>query len=139
MCFCQMNGNQLTFTLKKGWRGSITVDCVGQEKKRITVDWGIPGAPTLQLLSCQFGPRTVIEKQNPTEDGLDVVVDFFYSPDPCGAGSPATIPLVNGTQTNCTETPTTQNAVFHFETPVPGETVQVTIENEDDQQGEDLP
>ena len=64
-------------------------------------------------------------------------VQLFHSGSPCNSGEPAIIPLTNGMQTACEETATTQHAAFHYELPTPGETVQVTVDTNEKQEGEE--
>ena len=137
MCFCQMQGNTLSFTLKENWRGVITITCMGAQKKRIALNWGMPGSPIQQLDSCVFGPQVQVDHTNAADFPINALVKLFHSGSPCNSGEPAIIPLTNGTQVACEETATTQHAVFHYELPTPGETVQVTIDNEDKQEGEE--
>jgi len=137
MCFCQMQGNTLSFTLKENWRGVITITCSGEQKKRIGVDWGAPGSPIHQLDSCTFGSQVQVDYTNTGTFPISPVIQLFHSGSPCNSGEPAIIPLTNGTQTACEETATTQHAAFHYELPTPGETVQVTVDTNEKQEGEE--
>lgn len=137
MCFCQIQGNTLSFTLKESWRGVITITCVGAQRKRIAVDWGMPGSPIMDLDSCEFGSQIQVDHTNADEFPINTIVQLFHSGSPCDSGEPANIPLTNGTQTSCEETPTTQHAAFHYELPTPGETVQVVVDTNEKQEEEE--
>ncbi len=134
MCFCSMSGNTLSFVLKSEWRGRVTVQFNGTLKKRVTVDWGMPGQPLEELDFCTLGPHHTVSRRNPTPQGLNVTLQVFCAPDDCTSGMPTIDPVTNGSQVICNESGTTQSAVFLFEVPGSGETVQVEISNEEDQQ-----
>ncbi len=134
MCFCQLSGNSLSYVLKPEWTGSVEIHCAGTLKKRVEVDWGVPGQPTDEFDSCQGGSQGLLEKRNGTPVGLNVTVNVYYADDDCSGSAPSILPLDTSSQVSCNETPETQNAVFLFEVMGTGETVQVTIVNEEDQE-----
>lgn len=134
MCFCSMSGNTLSFVLKSHWRGTVFVQFSGVLKKRVTVDWGIPGQPLKELDFCAVGPSPVTSRKNPTQQGLNVTVQVFCATDDCTGALPTTDPVTSGSQVSCNESGTTQSAAFLYELPGSGETVQIEISNEEDQE-----
>lgn len=132
MCFATISGNTITFHLKPGWHGSIAVSYEGSIKKRTSVDWGIPGSSPVDLESCSTGPTALTTKTNESAAPLTVGVSVFYKTAPCTSGAPVTDAWNGGTETGCSETPSSQNATFTFEGVGTGETVQIVIDTQED-------
>ena len=134
MCFCSLSGNTLSFVLKSHWTGKVSIRFTGQLKKKVVVDWGIPGEPADELDFCNGGPSPETSRTNEGAQGVNVTIEIYSAEDDCSGALPINQPVTDGSQVSCNETATTQQGVFLFEVPGSGERVQIDVETEEDQE-----
>ena len=130
MCFAELNGNKLTFSLPSNWKGTVDVTFTGSNKKRVDILWESGGSP-INVDSCDTNPITSHHHVNAQPSTIDSEILVYYDPEACN-GTPATTPATTSQQINCEDRGLEKDGSWIFECPDSGDTVGISIMIEDE-------
>ena len=132
MCFAELDGNALTFTLPSGWKGTVEVSFTGSNKKLVGFQKGLESTTFNFCTDPNPGPLTI---ENATGVPVECVATVLYDTTVCAGGLP-TIPADNSSEVKCESLGTKNEGQWSFNCPDSTNTAVISIVIEEDTQGD---